>query len=160
MYCASLVLAASMVVGQADGEEVFKSWVDMSLGSTWSTTVDGATSTMSYRRTLGGKFVQANLNSDGTRVKFLVGIDPATKQCTWWGYDEDGCVVKWVMTKPSKDVWMSEGVGMGPEGKCALKEKLTRIDENTVKEEIEHFMINGKERKAVTTIWKREAKKE
>jgi hypothetical protein len=100
---------------------------------------------------LNGRFVQANLNSDGTRVKFLVGIDPVTKKCTWWGYDEDGCVVKWVMSKVGEDVWLSEGVGIGPKGKCAWKEKLTRIDENTVKEEIEHFMINGEQRETIST---------
>jgi hypothetical protein len=154
MLSTAVLLAASMV-GQADGEATFNSWMDFSIGGAWTTTVDGVKSEMSYKRTLNGKLVQANLIDEGIHVTFIVGIDPVTKKCTWWGFDENGCVVKWVMSRISENVWMSEGKGMGPKGECALKEKLTRLDADTVKEEIEYFMINGKQQKAVTATWKR-----
>ena len=155
MLSTALLLTASMVVGQGDGEATFNSWMDFSVGGKWTTTVDGVKSEISYKRTLNGKLVQADLIDEGIHVTFIVGIDPVTKECTWWGFDENGCVVKWVMSKVSENVWMSEGKGMGPKGKCALKEKLTRLDANTVKEEIEYFMIDGQEQKAVTCTWTR-----
>lgn len=155
MLSTAVLLAASMVVGQADGVETFNSWMDFSIGGVWTTTVDGVKSEISYKRTLNGKLVQADLIDEGIHVTFIVGIDPVTKKCTWWGFDEAGCVVKWVMTRVSEDVWMSEGKGMGPKGECALKEKLTRIDADTVKEEVEYFMINGEKMKAVTSTWRR-----
>jgi hypothetical protein len=59
------------------------------------------------------------------------------------------------MSRVAEDTWTSEGQGMGPNGECAIKSKLTRIDENTLKEELEHFVINGKPMPTGTNIWKR-----
>ena len=155
MLSTTLFLAASIVVGQAEGEEAFKSWTEYSIGGKWTTTMDGVKSEISYRQTLDGKFVHVDLNSGGIPVTFLLGIDPVTKKCTWWGFDGYGGTVKWVMSRIGEDVWMSEGKGMGPEGEYVLKEKMTRIDADTVKEEIESFIVNGKQQKTGTNIWTR-----
>ena len=155
MVSAALLVATSMVVGQVEGEDAFKSWADYSVGGVWTSTMNGVKSEISYKRTLNGRFLQAELKSGDTPVTFLVGVDPVTKKCTRWRFDGDGFVVKWVMSRASENDWTSQGKGMGPKGECALKEKVTRIDADTVKEEIEYFMLNGTEQKAGTAIWTR-----
>ena len=160
MFGTALLLAASMVVGQADGQEAFDSFMKFSIGGTWTTTKDGMTSEISYKRILNGKFVHADLTDRGIHVTFLIGIDPATKKCTWWGFDENGVVVKWVMSKAAENAWTLEGKGMGPNGECALKEKATRIDDNTVKVETEFFLLDGKKQDVGTVIFTRKGRQE
>ena len=122
MLSTTLVLAASLVLGQVNGEDAFKSWTDFSIGGVWTCTEDGVKSEICYKRTLNDKFVQADLNSKGIPVTFLLGIDPETKKFTWWGFDGYGGTVKWVMSRESEHVWRSEGKGLGPDGEYALKE--------------------------------------
>ena len=153
MLSTAFLLAASMVVGQADGAQTFNSWADLAVGGSWTRTTNGSTSRLSFHRTLNDRFVKAELDEGGSSVSFLIGIDPETKQCAWWGFGSDGGVVKWIMTRVSEDTWKMEGKGMGPEGECALKLTTTRVDADTLQETVEHFILNGTQVKPGTTTW-------
>jgi hypothetical protein len=155
MFSTAFLLAASMVVGQAGGAETFNSWANLAVGGSWTRTANGITSKLSFQRALNDRFLKAELDERGSSVSFLIGIDPVTKQCTWWGFDGDGGVAKWIMTRVSEHTWKMEGKGMGPEGEYALKLTTTRIDADTLEETVEHFTVNGKPIKPGTTRWTR-----
>jgi hypothetical protein len=155
MFSTAFLLAASMVVGQS-GEDAFKSYTDFAIGGVWTSTVGGVKCDARYKRTLDDRFVQLEMNHSGIPVTIMIGVDPATKECSWWGFDGNGGVVKWIMSRVSENVWASEGKGMGPKGEYVLKSKLTRIDADRKKNEVELFIINGEKQEPRTVIWTRE----
>ncbi len=154
MLCSAVLVMASLI-GQINTEADYKSLSDFLVGGVWTMTKSDVKCEISYKPTLNGRFILGEYMHGDIPVTFLIGIDPVTKKITWFGFDGDGDVVKWVMTRSSDDTWSSEGNGMGPKGECALKNKLTRIDADTLEEELEHFVINGKQMKIGTNIWKR-----
>ena len=154
MLSTALLLAASMVVGQS-GEDAFKSYTDFAISGVWTSTIGGVKSEARYKRTLDDKFVQLEMNHSGVAVTIMIGIDPVTKNCSWWGFDGNGGVVKWTMSRVSENVWAMEGKGMGSKGEYALKSKITRVDGDTTENEVEFFTINGEQQKPGTVTWTR-----
>jgi hypothetical protein len=153
--CTALVLAGSMVLGQADGEEVFKSYIDLALGGVWTATVDNEQLEASYKRVANDQFVQ--LTSKGGIVSFvaMIGVDPSSKKCNWWIFYEDGTVGKSVMTQEADGVWKLDLKGVGPKGKTRYKGTLTRVDADTIKEEQISVMVNGEKQEPQTSTWTR-----
>ena len=151
----SAVLVMASIIGQADAEAAYKSLSDFLVGGVWTTMAGDVKCEISYKPTLNGRFILGEYMHGNIPVTFLVGVDPATKKITWFGFDGDGDVVKWAMTPTSESTWTTEGKGMGPNGECAIKSKTTRVDADTIKEELEHFVINGKQMRIGTNIWKR-----
>jgi hypothetical protein len=144
MLSTAVLLTASVVVGQADGEKAFKSYMDFAVGGTWTTTVDGERIESSYKRVVDSQFVQ--LTNKGVPLPFvaMIGVDPKTKNCTWWFFNNDGGIGKDVLIQEADKVWLLEGTGIGPKDRIRYRGRITQIDENTGKEEVLRFMI-GKE---------------
>lgn len=155
MLSATLLLAVSMVVGQAEGEKVFTAYTDFAIGGTWKTMVDGTPVESTYTRIEGSKFVQ--ITNKGGPLPFvgMIGIDPETKKCTFWFFNNDGGIGKDILTQESDDVWLLQGKGNGPEGKVRYKGRIIRVDEDTVKEEVIHFSIGDESIEPQTFTWKR-----
>jgi hypothetical protein len=85
----------------------------------------------------------------------MIGVHPETKKCTWWFFNEDGGIGTGVLTQEADGVWLLENKGIGPKGEIRYKGKLTRVDANTVKEEVTEFVVYGEKQKMGTLIWAR-----
>ena len=73
----------------------------------------------------------------------MIGVDLETKECTWWFYNEDGSTGKNTFTQESDGVWLLQGSGKGTKGETRYRGKLTRVEENTIREEVIEFIANG-----------------
>jgi hypothetical protein len=85
----------------------------------------------------------------------MIGVDPQTKVCTWWFFNNDGGIGNDVLTQESGTVFLLEGTGTGPKGKIRYKGRITQVDKNTVKEEVLEFSIGDKDMGPQTAIWTR-----
>ena len=155
MLSTTLLLASCMVVGQSQGEKAFKAYTDFAVGGTWVTTVDGGKIEACYTRIPDSPFVQ--LTQKGGPLPFvgMIGVDPQTKVCMWWFFNNDGGIGKDVLTQESDTVFLLEGTGLGPKGKVHYKGRITQVDKNTVKEEVLQFLIGDEDMGPQTAIWKR-----
>ena len=155
MLSTALLLAASMVVGQAEGEKAFKSYVDFAVGGVWTCTIDGEELKHSYHMMDGGQFLQ--LQGKGGLVPYvaIIGVDPKSKQCTWWNFMEDGGVGQNKMTLESDGVWLLQGRGDGPKGQVRYKGRLTRVGKDEVREKIIVFRIGDDDQGTPTNVWRR-----
>ena len=101
------------------------------------------------------KFVKLE-TEDGSRSSHVVlGIDPTTKKCTFWQFDNTGCVIHIHVTKAGNNVWLLEGTGSGPDGKCHYRSRVTLIDENHTREEVIEHLVNGEPQPKRTRNWTR-----
>ena len=151
----ALVVTASAVVAQADAEAAFKSYSDHAVGGTWVTTIDGETLEHSYRRTINDKFVELTLKGGFNAGIALIGVDPKTNKCVWWGFGNDGAVGLWVMSQESEGVWLLHGTALGPKGENRYKGRITAIDKDTSKEELLELVVEGEKQELQTNIWRR-----
>lgn len=155
---AALVVASSMVVGQAEGEKAFKSYMDLAVGGTWITTADGQKFEDTYERILDGKFVRLTSKAAGgfPASVSVLGVDPVTNKFTQWGFDADGGVSIGTTTLAADGTWVGEWHGKGPKGNGSSKSRLTRVDADTVKYEVLEQKLEGELKPFTTvTIWKR-----
>jgi hypothetical protein len=144
-----------MVVGQSEGETAFKAYTDFAVGGTWVTTVDGVTIESRYTRIPDSPFVQITNTGGPLPCVGMIGLDPRTKACTWWFFNNDGGIGKDVLTQESDKVFLLEGTGSGPKGTIRYKGRITQVDKNTVKEEVLQFSIGDEDLGVLTAIWKR-----
>lgn len=161
IYALGLVLAFGLVpvspaFGQADGQKVLDGWAKLVVGGTWVTTrVTGETQENTFRWRIPGKLLE--LDGRGGPLPFvaMIAVDPATKQCAWNVYNDDGTTIKGTLTQPAAGVWIYEESGAGLQGPHRYKAKLTQVDANTVKEKPSDFVINGKPQPLDAATWKR-----
>jgi hypothetical protein len=152
---AGLLIAASVGVGQADGEKTFKSFTDHIVGGTWVTTIDGERLEHSYRRIVNEKFVQLTLKGGFNAGIAVLGVDPETNKCKFWGFGEDGAVSNWTLSQEGKGVWYLTARAVGPNGEHKYKGRVTAVDADTTKEELLELVVEGEKQEPRTNIWKR-----
>lgn len=106
MLTTTLLLAASMVVGQADGQEAFEAFSEFVVEGTWTYTIpDGRVGKDCYRKILDGKFIELNGKHGDLELVCIIGVDPKSKLCTWWGFGNENGVGKVTMELESQGVW-------------------------------------------------------
>ena len=149
----STIAAGTANAGTA--EEVFDSWTSAFTGGTWTTTIDGQPHKHAYRKVLGGKFLELETKDGRRSSRVMLGIDPKTKKCTFWQFDDQGSVTKIELTTASGNVWLLEGTGSGPDGKSRYRSKVTLIDKNHTREEMIEHLVNGKAQPTQTRHWTR-----
>jgi hypothetical protein len=139
---------------QADGEKAFKAYAENAVGGVWTTTVDGKRLEHAYHWDASNRFLQLVAKGD---ISFVVtiGVDPETKQCTWWIFNGNGGVAKDVLTQEGEGVFLLEGSGVGPKGENYYRGKLTKVDSDTIEEEVSAFVFDGEKQKVGSFLWKR-----
>lgn len=155
MLTTVLLLTTCTVVGQSQGEKAFRAYTDFAVGGTWVATVEGVKIELCYTRIADSPFVQATCKGNPLPFVCMIGIDPETKACTFWFFNNDGGIGKDVLTQESDKVFLLEGPGVGPKGKVHYKGRITQVDKNTVKEEVLQFVIGDEDLGQRTVIWKR-----
>ncbi len=154
----TLALAVTLATDQTDGEKAFKAYTDLAVGGVWTTTIDGAQISNSYQRAVNNQFVR--LTTKGSVDAFvsfeaMIGIDPETKKCSWWVFNEHGGVGKVVMTQEAVGVWMLEGKAIGPKGKVQIRTRLKRVDADTIEEQQIEVVVDGEKQPTRTNTWTR-----
>ena len=139
----------------SDAEKVFKSYMDLAVGGVWTTTIDGEQLEHTYRWVRGKKFVQLKGRGGILPYIAMIGIDPKTKKCTWWIYNEDGSMGIDSMTQEKEGVWLLEGPGTGQKGNIRYKGRISRLDKDTIEEEVIEFVAYGQVVGPSKHIWKR-----
>lgn len=153
---AVVALATNSFAQQTDGRDVFDSYARFAVGGKWTTTIGDDNFEHTYTWIRGKKFAQ--LDGKGGVLPFVAmfGVDPDTKKCTWWYYNEDGSHGKSVLTRESEGVWMLQGSTKGGKGETRYKGRISRIDDNTVEEEYIEFIVNGEKQPSGKFTWKRQ----
>ena len=123
--------------------KALESYGDFMVGGVWKSTVKerelvdeewvptGNTLDLVHRyRWLEDKKVlelSGSTNGEQNNSAALIGINPETKRCTWWGFGKNG-PIWWRLTLESEGVWvMSGGPFVNPEGDIVTwKSKLVR----------------------------------
>ncbi len=149
------------VTDENDGEKSFQAYAALAVGGTWIANVDGKQFEDTYEPILGGRFLR--LTSKGVpgfpASVTIVGVDPATKICTFWGFNAKGGVSTGASTLVADGVWVGESNAVGPDSRSSWRSRLTKIDDNTVKFEVSGQTIDGDLAPFPSeTIWKRHSK--
>ena len=158
MYCTVVLMAASMVVGQADANTTYNDLADLLVGGVWQLKEDDGTIVEhAYRRILDGQFLKntASSMSGGAPGIAIVGIDPMTKQVTFWIFGQDGYVGTSTATAESKDVWHFKGRGKGSKGELRIEFRMTKEGADEIKVAIISNTLNGEEQDAKPEVWRR-----
>ena len=153
LFAVSMVAAGTANAGTA--EDVFESWSSVFSGGTWTTIVDSQPHEHSYRKVLGGRFLEIETKDGSRSSKVVLGIDPRTKKCTFWQFDNQGGVTRIHLTEMGDNSWLLEGTGSGPDGKSRYKSKVTLIDRNHTQEEMIEHIVNGESQPKQTRHWTR-----
>jgi hypothetical protein len=166
------LLAATVVAGLAAGlyaagddegkkevkpAEAFKEWADYFVGGVWSTTnAKGNKEVIRYEWILDKSFLRLSWDhGDGTLEEGIHGIDPATGQWTFWGFDNKGRFYKGVATSAKAGEWSYVGSGQGKDGPISLKSKDVRIGPDEERYEIQELVLDGKKQPPEDQVWKR-----
>lgn len=151
-----LLVNESSAFGQTPSEEVFRSYADFQVGGTWKATVGAHKLEHSYRWAVGRKFAQLDAKGGVLPLVAMFGVDPASGKCTWWFYYNDGSMGKGVMTQERDGVYILEGKSNGMNGENSFKVRMSRVDDNTMKEEIISFIVNGVKQPNTSFTWNRQ----
>jgi hypothetical protein len=141
---------------QTDGRDVFDSYASFAVGGSWTTTVGDDKLEATYTWVRGKKFAQLDAKGGVLPFVAMFGVDPDTKKCTWWFYNEDGSLGRNVMTRESDGVWMLQGSTKGGKGETRHKGRISRVDDNTVEHEVIESIVNGEEQSTGKFTWKRQ----
>lgn len=156
-FVTALILSVSSLSGPTEGEKAFQTYADLVAGFTWTTTIDGEVFEDKYELVLGGKYLKLTSRSSGgfpAGVSY-VGVDPATGECNWWGFNADGSVSKGTMSLAKDGEWEGDFLNNGPTGSVKSKYRLTRVDAETIKYEILEQEVTGQmETFAIVSEWK------
>lgn len=139
------------------GEQAFRKWADVVVGGTWNgVNEDGKAVQERYRWILGKRYLQYNASGgEEGDVIAVIGIDPETRKCTWWGFDSLGFVAKGTMSLREDGVWQYYGEGVGVRGKGSYSCEPTLIDKDTLKENRRTEVIEGVAKELPPIVWKR-----
>ena len=156
-FAISIALSTSSLAIAADeksGEKAFQSLAKLLVGGTWTR---GADSGFRHKYTwaIDGQFVHRVAEGGPLSDVGIIGVDPETNLCTWWTFNEDGSVGKLKCTLESQGVWILEEHGKGSKGEHHYKGRASRVDGDTIKEEVLEWVINGNPQEKGTFEWKR-----
>ena len=155
MLSTAFLLAASMVVGQGEGEKTFKTYTDFVVGGVWTTKIDGQELKHSYQPVGAKRFVQLNAKGGSVSYFAVIGVNPKSQKCEWWLFGEDGSVGSDTMTLEADGVWLLQGSGVGPKGEVSFKSRLTRVGKDEAREEVLLFKIGDANQGTPTNVWRR-----
>lgn len=135
------------------GTEVFNSLAKLLLGGTWTTTFakNGEQVAHTYS-TVGNKFLRNDMKGGPMPGMAVVGVDPSTKLCSWWGYLSDGNIVKMTVTQEKDGVWLLQS---NDNSSTRYKGRVTRVDDDTIKEEALELLVSGEKQPVGFFTWKR-----
>ncbi|MCS7469976.1 hypothetical protein NZK35_25275 [Stieleria sp. ICT_E10.1] len=138
----------------ADGQVAFQSLAELVIGGVWVRTDDDQYE-HSYRWGIDEKFICRTAKGGPLPDVATIGIDPESKQLTWWFFNQDGSLGKSISKLEKEGVWSFEQSSEGNTGDNSYKGLVTRVDQNTIKEEVLEWIVNGEKQEIGTLIWKR-----
>ena len=140
---------------QKSGQQAFEAFMKAAAGSTW-VTGEGKDRQEHTHHYLASKSIGI-VDGKGGVAPFVAttGIDPETGDYTWWLRREDGSVGTTRWTMKSDGVWQLKSKLQGPEGVNEYDGVVSVVDKNTIKEQIDRFIVNGKAQPAVVNLWRR-----
>ena len=159
LYALLFLLLSAPTAYSADkptGEATFQSLSKLLVGGTW-TRADSQEKQHTYKWMIEGKFMQRTAKGGAAPDVGVIGVDLKTQQCTWWFFHESGGTSVSTCTQEQDGVWLFDGAGQDPKGDVRYKGRVTRVDEDTLSEEVLEYFVNGKKQITDTTefTWKR-----
>jgi len=148
--------ATSNAFAQSKATDTFSSFTKLAMGGTWTATVGDAKLEHSYSWAAGEKFAQLKTKGGISPSVAIFGVDLEADSCNWWFFSDDGGHSKLLLTQESDGVWILQGQGMGVDGKTKYKSRVTRIDDDTINEDIVELVGNGVKQPNTTITWKRQ----
>ena len=101
-----------------DGKAAFQSLAKLVVGGVW-TRSDDEQYRHSYEWAIEGKFVHRTAKGGPLPDVAMIGVDPKTKQCVWWFFNQDGSVGKSICKLEKNGVWSFDGTTEGSKGKTS-----------------------------------------
>jgi hypothetical protein len=143
----------------SDAQKAFDAYAKMAVGGTWVATVDDIQVEHTYDLILDGKFMMMTSTSSGDLLPWvaIVGVDPFTKQLTFWNFGADGGVSISTRRLVSDGVWLGETKGASLDGSSGSDtNRLINVDADTVTYEIleQTLSVEGTPPPEMST-WKR-----
>lgn len=93
--------------------------------------------------------------SDGSSLQVFTGVDPATKQLSYWGFDNNGGVWRGTIESPKADEWVFRVTGHGKNGPSSFKSRVVKLGENSSRTDFEEFIVDGKKQAPASLTWTR-----
>ena len=138
-------------------EQAFRKWADVAVGGVWKgVDEDGRDLEERYHWILGKRCLQYNASGgEEGDVVAIIGVDPETQKCTWWGFGSSGLVAKGTMSLKADGVWQYFGEGIGVRGKGSYSCEPTLVDKDTLKENRRTDVLEGVAKELPPIVWKR-----
>jgi len=155
MLTTTLLLAASMIAGQANGEQAFKSYAEFMAGGTWTRSVDGTVHKHSYQLILDGKYMQTTTEGGDFAFTAITGVDPKSQKAVTWWFTNRGGMGRSTVTQEADGVWLTDGEASGPQGTFLWRTRSKRIDKDTLEVEWLKSNLDGVDNSLETVTWKR-----
>jgi hypothetical protein len=123
---------------QNKAEKVFKAFADFAVGGKWVPLDDDGKSEEKYELILNGKFLLHTSQREGQFPPnmSIVGIDPETKQCTFWDFNAAGDVSSMTIDLDADGSLVMTTARPAPGSDAAVSFRLILIDADTVKAEM------------------------
>jgi hypothetical protein len=130
---------------EADGEGAFKAFAELAVGGTWVAEIDGERFENTYEWFLDEQFLRltAKAAGDFSESVEILGVDPKTGKFTSWRFSASGMVSMGTIRQIKDGVWVGLGGGKGPKGSVSSRDRVTKINDNTVRYEILEQNIDG-----------------
>ncbi|MBX9581082.1 MAG: hypothetical protein K2X87_12305 [Gemmataceae bacterium] len=137
-------------------EQAFKEWGDYFVGGVWTTTnAQGKKEEIRYERILDGAFIRLNWKIGDESREEVYGIDPATGQWTFWGFDSGGRTYKGVAEGGKAGEWTYRAAGHGKNGPNSARTRDVKLGPDEDRFEIQEMIIDGKKLPPEVQVWKR-----
>ncbi len=154
---ATLVLVASSVVGQAQPEQALKEWGDLVVGGVWvNTNADGEKTQHTYRWGINNRFLLFTSRGAQFPGQSMIGVDPKSKQVTFWDFSEDGSVGNGTLVRVADGVWTMKGESHGGAEDSTWSLRATKVDADTIK--VDMYVQNGEP--SEDRVWTRHQRQE
>jgi hypothetical protein len=160
IVCAA-VMCSSVSAEEKDDAKVkasFDSLAKLLIGGTWNRD-DDPSFKHTYRWGIEGKFIHRVGIGGPLSDVGMIGIDPETSEINFWLFNEDGTVGTLLCKQESEGVWTFSSDVKGPDGDHRFRGRATRVDNDTLKEEILENIVNGKPEKKGEFTWRRTREK-
>jgi hypothetical protein len=145
-----MLLAVTIPVGtraadsEAKSPQAFSDWGSFLVGGTWSgADARGDKHEQRWKWVLDKSFLQVAWKITGDSGITLFGIDPATGELAWWGFDNGGRVWKGTTTL-DEDAWVDEGAAEGKTGSGSWKSSLTKGGPDEMRLDVRENIVDGK----------------
>jgi hypothetical protein len=135
--------------------KVFKEWADYFVGGVWTTTGAQGREEVRMKWMLDKSFVRLTWKVGDESREEILGIDPATGQWSFWGFDSKGRTWKGIAESHKAGEWHYVFFGQGKDGPLYGKGKEFKLGPDEVRLVTQELIVDGKKQPAETQIWKR-----